>query len=510
MIDLPNSIRSLFQLFISTISLESINVKEDHEQASFCVIESSMGIPSLPELSRVLASFSSRDKFCLTVIIDRGSPMTLTNVQDTENFLMLLSDHITNDNPTKVNAEIRFLVMKKIIDNSLSVYSLKAFSEYCEELSCSDLLDLLSKLSDGRDEIIFRCQENVCSFGTTKFKFLNEVSDSEGTRILTDELFAKRDTECSFLQASRWRFVPEEFSLVLRSESEEMNSLFEMLETLFSIAFISRTSSVEDDKIRFKIDGYKSANGVADFSEQSLERFAEARKIYKWVYTGGSFSDKMFLARNIISLSVRDGSLERIEERTMNSIRSGYEIYLKKNVQQYIDLKNKATDYLLEMSMKTSGIVESFASAFKNNLMLMITFFVTVVILNSISGNAEGRLRQIFSKEITILSFFLLVVSTIYLLLSIFFVLGERNRFKNSYKDLKDSYSDILDKDDINRIFCDDRRQIGDMKFINQRVIWTTIAWVAVLVSVLLMLTNVGDLCFHLKGFFHLNTVADF
>jgi len=63
------------------------------------------------------------------------------------------------------------------------------------------------------------------------------------------------------------------------------------------------------------------------------------REIFDWVYTDGNYTDKIGLARNLISIHLKNDNLLTLDEGTIHSLESGYDIYLKDNVKQYIEIK---------------------------------------------------------------------------------------------------------------------------------------------------------------------------
>ena len=89
------------------------------------------------------------------------------------------------------------------------------------------------------------------------------------------------------------------------------------------------------------------------------------------------------MARNIISIDFRN-SLNNIDDKTLASIKSNYNIYLKENVDRYIELKNQITNNILDLSMKSRDIIAEFSSNFKNAFMANLSFIFSMFILNLI------------------------------------------------------------------------------------------------------------------------------
>lgn len=62
-----------------------------------------------------------------------------------------------------------------------------------------------------------------------------------------------------------------------------------------------------------------------------------------------------------------DKSMTSINHGTLKSIESGYDIYLKDNVKQYIEIKNKISEFLVGQSDKASDITKNMFSTFKTS-----------------------------------------------------------------------------------------------------------------------------------------------
>ncbi len=217
------------------------------------------------------------------------------------------------------------------------------------------------------------------------------------------------------------------------------------------------------------------------FDDIDINSLVEYYDIYKWVFNGGNLSDKIGLARNIICIHLKNKNLLELGENTLDSIKSSHEIYLKQNIQQYIDVKNKMTEILFDMSQKSSEMVEKFTRSFKNNLFAFITFFSTVLVMNIISS---GKLTNIFTRDITVISYVLILGSFVFLIHSILEKRTELKRFTETYDRLKKSYYDILEPNDINKIFNNDKYHYKDKKYVKNKIVLYSIAWLFIIVII--------------------------
>lgn len=63
--------------------------------------------------------------------------------------------------------------------------------------------------------------------------------------------------------------------------------------------------------------------------------------MYSWIFTDGNAADKAIIARNVLSLHCKYSSLIDIDELAFASMQSNYNLYLRNNVNQYLELKTK-------------------------------------------------------------------------------------------------------------------------------------------------------------------------
>jgi len=301
---------------------------------------------------------------------------------------------------------------------------------------------------------------------------------------------------------SGYSFIPEDFHKINDTSNNplEVNSLFENLSMLYSIIHLFDIVNIEHNSIEYKLNGYKSLNGKLDISAMNKDSCQLYFEIYTWVYEGGNLIDKIGIARNIISLNLNADTLE-IQPSTFTAIQSGFQIYQKENIRQYIDIRNKMTDQLLELQEKADKIVDGYIDDYKKSTLTIISLFISVIVLQAIS---DGNFFDAFGLNITLLSFSFLIIS----LIVMFFTKTEINkqimRYEETYNNMKERYLDLLDNSDINRILNDDKDFNDNKKYIEGKKCQYTFIWILTLailfISILtLYVINNKDILFNDK-----------
>ena len=163
--------------------------------------------------------------------------------------------------------------------------------------------------------------------------------------------------------------------------------------------------------------------------------------------------DKMELIRNVFSIHCKYSSILDIDKTTFESIKSNYKIYLRKNIDKYIELKNKVIEFMITASKTTNDIIMEFIDCLKKNIATFITFIIGTILANILS---DTPLDNIFTNDIIAICCWILIGSLFYLIISVKELNFKKERYSKEYESLKKSYKDILDKDDIDEIFNKD------------------------------------------------------
>lgn len=450
-------------------------------------VELSFEITSLPaykDLFNLIKKFPVRDTVTIVLKDDTEMSMLLTlshTVSERQ-----YCDYIT-ETETSDLYNVSITIDKNIIDNKFSIYSSDVFFKDICSLSTFEMLNTFSFLLDGLEYLYFIIYDKPYTFMTRTMCF----SAEENCEFHPNVYRTKRISDCQdvsrFSCIKKLNIIPDDFKIVVDNSNNDLSASFGKINSLLSIAFISTSATFDSASLSAQITGQRSLS--FDVSVSDLKENNELYKIYNWIFTDGNATDKAIIARNVLSLHCRYTNLLDIDELAFSSIQSNYNLYLRNNVDQYLELKNKIADYICNIVSKTSEHATTLLDKFKQNLVALIGFLLTTIIANIVSSNP---LDNIFTRDITLLLYAILVGSIVFLMVSIIETNYKAKSIEKSYYTLKENYTNTLSIDDIEEIFKKDNILLDAKQEIKNKTILFSIIWILFIVILFVFIESVS------------------
>ena len=443
------------------------------------------GTPLIEKFDAFFKMLPHRDVATIQLSIDGGDSVQISS--DKALPFEAINDAICDVDDVSV-ATVKVEIKKSVENNLFSIYSFESFSDDFLALSIEEVMSSFSLLLKGQDHLTFQLFSGGSFFATETMVF----TPDQGSDIKTPFARIKRLEECrtvsNFYNKANYELLPDDFSIKLSFTDNPFADAFRKICSLLSLAYISNSAYLENGKLTSQIIGQRKVEYSYSISDTAAN--SEFYKIYKWIFTDGNAVDKAILARNIISLHCRYASLGEIDEKTLSSIQSNYNIYLKENVSQYIELKNKVAEFICDVITKIGDYTIAQLSGLKNNLIAIFGFLLTVMLANIVS---EQTLENIFTKDITIILELVLAGSFVYLVICYGETRYKLNKAIKSYQLLKNNYSVLLSDEDMREAFNNDRQieQSTKTAFCGIRLL--TIFWLVILIIFLVVLENISN-----------------
>lgn len=387
---------------------------------------------------------------------------------------------------------------------NLNIFDISSFTEFLKKEPLDKILKAYDKYFINKFLVvnIFDLHEVVSNqffyirsvypdFDENEIKSWETINDRKN---LLKEKIDCRDKVSHFVNADQYSFTPKCFDF---NEKFFLSDHFSYLRSIFNLIFLSDYSNINENNLNFKIKGYKTLSCEIN-NKLSFEVENELNSIYEWVYSDGPFVDKIGIARNVISIHIKEENISTLEIGTCHSAQSGYDLYLKDNVKQYIEVKNKIADVLYTQSEKASGIVKDMFTMFKTSMWTFLSFFLMsflVKVIESKSGikSLDGIFN--FNLATSIIGSSLIIISIFYLFFARKEVSDETKRLNNKYMEIENRYKDLLNEKDLQKILTQsnvDGRSAQEIEiaYINDKKYLYTQYWILTIVvlSVILLI----------------------
>lgn len=471
---MKEQINRIVALF-SDADLVNASAKETWDEYEYNAEIALSKIPDAQCLLRAIPEISDRDSWRL--IITSNGDDSIVDIKKSSGDIGDIKSDLEPYTDDKVC--LKFAIEKKRDNKKLTVYDWSLFTGFLQGTSLNAFLNAVSNRLDGNLTVEvwtdgFRpFKSNTIDFiskgGTAQY----EVVGHRNMRVSSRHKYCLSNIQYGTL-------LPED--LLTDSTTDDISLLFRKASLAMSMLYVCDSSSV-GSTLELGICGYMTFR--SQYDAQRLDGLAFEDKycnpwfeIYDWAYTGGYTSDRLSIARNIISLNVQGESLFSINDSTLRSIKSNFKIFEQDNVRQYIKVRNEISSFLIGMQREVSAIVDGFASDFKKNILAVFTFFFTVVIVRVIS---KGDFAGGFTTPVFILSLIFLALSLVLLVFSRMELNKKKELFEKHYNQTKNRYKCLLSDEEIKEMFEDSNpnKQGSHANYIEWQGKVYTLLWIA-------------------------------
>lgn len=458
--------QNIIELFSSSYKLES--KKED---SYVFIVEYSVSALDKPLPNECnLTELNSRDQIAIH--------LNDVNVSDSVDYIPSKNinwkdfvDDITSQGIQ--TCKIIIEIVKYVKNGILSIYDIESFNKYIKNLSLSQFLAVIDKHFN--EKLIFEVQDiNYLEWSTSTIAFIpknGKFANSGIGNINRENRIADSRNFCC-CEMTKYKLIPQDLYCSKIDETNLLQVVFQKACVIYTCSFIFDYSIISESSYEYRLNGFKTLVNSINISKISdiqidIGSLNTIFRIYEWLYLGGNNIDKINIARNIVSLNIERDNLS-ICNSTMDSILSNYKIYEKENVKQYLSVRNKLSELLIDLQEKIGSIMDSFIGDFKKNIITLVSFFISVIVIRVVS---KGDFINGFTNEIIGLSFIFLIISIGLLLYSRWELTNKIKLYSKHYDQLKERYKDILSDNELKKIFddCDPQKDGTNSSFVEKQ-----------------------------------------
>lgn len=433
-----------------------------------------------------------RDRFSISISHEGSDETTSLHEKTQEAIDTFFSKLKLWEETAGLSGEITLRVSKSVHNRTITMYSLDKFFEYLCEDNIVGTINKISSLAEVA--YCIECEELTQEFKTHLFVLkpppsspIFATNPEPPTRSKRLEL---REKICAIYGNTYNSFLPNDFRFNSRFPHKNLREIFEKLELVHALISLSDTTKFEaSGKLSILMKGYSNVKLEIDsLKKVDISSKNDFFEIFEWTYTDGNIVDKAGICRNLISIHLVDDNLLKLKPGCIESIKSNYIIYLKENLKQYIDVKNKLSEQIQKISEKATDVVKSINSYLRGSIFSVFTFVFSVFIIRTL-GKSDSS--PMFSDTIYMLFILFIAISILVLIYAITETNAEIKRFKNSYKFLRERYSDLITKEDLNRILSQDADFNRELKYIRKSRKKVVILWIASLAMIFTVITTI-------------------
>ncbi|TVT79306.1 hypothetical protein [Pseudomonas sp. H3(2019)] len=481
----------LSESFLAKLASEYTLVSESENNTTYSA-SYTIGTFSIPEVSDLTAltnQLPKRDRITIEIKYTHTFDLDSLNSSDEDAIKLFLRDielNIPHMNDKKTALTIK--ISKSSENQLISIYSIEKLAEFLNDNSFERCFAKINDLSQRAK--VLELQEDIPSFSTSLFTFKNKKSnvDAEPTPPQRDEILKNREKITNFANSAHHNFIPDDFNIIVGTAHQNIDHLFKKLLIASSLIYICDYSKLTDTGgVSLKLNGYKTiTNDIVKNSISDTDCATTYFDIYSWIYNDGNTIDKIGIARNIISIHLDKEILTSITKDTISSIGSGYQIYLKDNLKQYIEIKNKISESIQKSSEKASDLAKSVGSSFRSSVLAIYSFFFSIFLFRVISGKSPSLE---VTKEVYLVFIAFMLISIIICWHTMNELKDERTRLESSYANIKNRYRDLISEKDLERILNKDYENICDLNYIDSRGGKTRVLWGLALFIMFILMT---------------------
>jgi len=457
---------TLLELLNPIENQQNISINEDFESFSYTAEFLGSNLEQIYNneyINSIFDTCSDRDEVKIYIDYEGDSRVIFRDINTIQENL---SEEFESDNTYLIRIEIS----KKIIENRLSIYSSNTFVTWLKSFQkLENCFNRFSKLMMIQGQIQFELLDDKhISLATSKFTFFKQAECPVSWN--KNKLLEQRKDYCFVSGKQIPDIIPEDFYLLERSDDEKLNILFDKLCLFSTLTFITDITEIKDNSIYYKLYGYKTIKNDFTFEDLDIDNLQALFKIYQWIYhddNHSSISDKLGIARNLLTLHLENNNLNSIKGDVYAAIKSNFDIYLKENVQRYLEVKNQVSAFIHDMSIKAESHAESFVETMKNTLLVFISYFLSIIIVTAID---KGKFVNVFTFEVTVITMVILTIAWFYRKNTINDINAKTKRFNEKYINFKERYSDIIEPDNFDSLFNEDKDHNSDVEYIKNTV----------------------------------------
>ena len=442
------------------------------------------GFPNYEDITSFYCAFPERDTVSFRLVDPDENEMQINSGTSKNQYDSFLNNLEKDD-----FVEVNIYVNKCVCNQKFSVYCYEAFIEDLQTNDIYNLLSVFNNLIKDNNYIYFTVFDKTeFAWNTETLGFSSEDRTCSLKAINRSEHVHTRTENTSCNVFDEFKLLPNDFRICIDYDNNPFTEIFGRIRTMLSLLYISNISSLNENKFYCQIHGYKNVALKKQLSNVNTNDVLFA--IYDWIYSSGSVVDKLLITRNVLSLYCQNEEIDSVKEDLFSSIKSNFQLYLRKNVDQYLKAKNEVANYITKVVSDITDNISNLVSGLKNNMVALLGFLGTVFLVNVV---AEQPLQNIFTADIVRLFECVILGSIVYEILCVCDTKRKHKSYQESYEALQRNYNSIFSDIEIAEIFNNDLEYNLTEKTYKKNIKATIVLWNGFILVVFIVVEIIGE-----------------
>lgn len=337
------------------------------------------------------------------------------------------------------------------------IFDEKLFISHLNKISIEENLKFLKSKINGGLQIINK--NSQIKISTNLVSYNTDLHVTKNTYTL--------NFQCNFPLFNEFGLTPENLDLFIIDCEDEIIKFYLKLNHILLWGFLFDQTIVNENTVTINSTSNKSFYYIINIEDISLKSYITYRKIIQWIYEDSSKeNDRIGIARNVLAYYLKDKK-PYIKNEAFNSIISANNIYIKENVSNFIETRNKVYEEVENITVLINNSILEYQRNFEKSILIFVTFFITNYIFEFAKSE---NIKYIFNGKTTTTGVLILILGYIYFKYSQKNSYSDIERITEKYTMIKKRFLSVLDKVDIENILNKDEEFINEMYYFRNKV----------------------------------------
>ncbi len=395
----------------------------------------------------------------------QDTTVTITAYSDDDDFVDCTStDEITISQFLQEIGDYREKLVvscSKLSHLHLNIFSSNAFRQHILDNPYSEALQNFSE---------FVPETGLLAIMDVESSALLTRPENSASSVVRTDIVQKRNEHCQFNNSETITLIPDDFDFLIDSEHPLYDTLMAFRNAM-SFTFLLNNSSITKKKIIGTLSGYKKIErdsiDILELSKKDV-----AFEIYSWAYANRSITESIEIARNIMSLHMRNRSVFDYDDEVLISIKSNYSLIAQQNTRDYLEAKRQIETHISDMRKQSNDVSQQAQTHFYSLLFSFFSLFFTVILITALTS---ARSDALFNLNMILIFSLFWSIFVVVLLCEVSREKTQRNCIHDGYLGFLKRYEHLFDDSEY-KVYKQEAKPLAFFKWSSHHIAWIIVS----------------------------------